>query len=90
MKAAKRLQRSVIAVITTAAMLGTSVFPAMAEETAIKNTWILNDDGYWNYYKSNGKMAAGEERKIQGQWYGFDEDGKMYSNCNLREPGRSG
>lgn len=86
MKAAKRLQRSVIAVITTAAMLGTSVFPAMAEETAIKNTWILNDDGYWNYYKSNGKMAAGEERKIQGQWYGFDEDGNMYSNEIFESP----
>ena len=86
MKAAKRLQRSVIAVITTAAMLGTSVFPAMAEETAIKNTWILNDDGYWNYYKSNGEMAAGEERKIQGQWYGFDEDGNMYSNEIFKSP----
>ena len=75
-----RARRILAAGMSAVLLTGTMVFPAMADETAPKNQWILNDEGYWNYYKSSGEMASGEVRKIHGVWYAFDEDGRMYSD----------
>lgn len=75
-----RARRVLAAGMSAVLLTGTMVFPAMADETAPKNQWILNDEGYWNYYKSSGKMASGEVRKIHGVWYAFDKDGRMYSD----------
>ena len=75
-----RARRVLAAGMSAVLLTGIMVFPAMADETAPKNQWILNDEGFWNYYKSNGEMAAGEVRKIHGVWYAFDEDGRMYSD----------
>ncbi len=75
-----RARRVLAAGMSAVLLTGTMVFPAMADETAPKNQWILNDEGYWNYYKSSGEMASGEVRKIHGVWYAFDEDGRMYSD----------
>lgn len=75
-----RARRVLAAGMSAVLLTGTMVFPAMADETAPKNQWILNDEGYWNYYKSSGEMASGEVRKIHGAWYAFDEDGRMYSD----------
>lgn len=75
-----RARRVLAAGMSAVLLTGTMVFPAMADETAPKNQWILNDEGYWNYYKSSGEMASGEVRNIHGVWYAFDEDGRMYSD----------
>ena len=75
-----RARRILAAGMSAVLLTGTMVFPAMADETAPKNQWILNDEGYWNYYKSSGEMASREVREIHGAWYAFDEDGRMYSD----------
>ena len=75
-----RARRVLAAGMSAVLLTGTMVFPAMADETAPKNQWILNDEGYWNYYKSDGEMASREVQKIHGVRYAFDEDGRMYAD----------
>lgn len=86
MNKGKRLRRSIAAAATAALMLGMSVFPAMADEGSLTNAWVLNEEGYWNYYRGNGEMAVDEERQIHGEYYAFDEEGHMYSDMLFQSP----
>ncbi len=50
-----------------------------AEETEpIKNGWV-KEDGAWYWYQ-DGVMAAETVLKIDGAYYGFDANGRMYNN----------
>lgn len=44
-----------------------------------KHAWYL-EDGEWHYYDRNGVMFMAREKGINDKWYGFDKDGRMYSD----------
>ena len=47
-----------------------------ASEEALQQDYE-NDDYRWWYFKSNGKLASDELKKINGKTYAFDEYGRM-------------
>lgn len=69
----KRIAAALIVVMTAAMMVG----PAWAEEPV--NTWRLVD-GFWYYYDDSGEILRGREKYINKNWYGFDDEGRMYSD----------
>lgn len=54
---------------------------AVAEQAA-KNGWQKGEDGSW-YYLQNGSAITNCVEKIGEQYYGFDQDGKMYSGTHF-------
>ena len=47
----------------------------------VNNQWTLVD-GYY-YYASDGQVVKDDVVMINGKYYGFDEDGRMYDNITF-------
>ena len=58
-------------------------FTVSAEES-VKNGWY-NDKGYFEYFE-NGYQYKDGEYNIDGSYFRFDSDGKMYSNEWYQNP----
>ncbi|WP_373263819.1 N-acetylmuramoyl-L-alanine amidase family protein [Hungatella hathewayi] len=70
----QRIAAALVVVMTVTMMAG----PSWAEEAPVR-TWRLTD-GFWYYYDGNGEMIQGREKYIHEKWYGFDDEGRMYSD----------
>lgn len=71
------------AAVTVLAVLAMLTFTVSAEES-VKNGWY-NDKGYFEYFE-NGYQYKDGEYNIDGSYFRFDSDGKMYSNEWYRNP----
>lgn len=54
------------------------------------DSWYEDTDGNRYYYDESGYRAESEVKKIDGSYYGFASDGKMYSNTQFYIPKPNG
>ncbi|ACV22464.1 Thermophilic serine proteinase precursor [Slackia heliotrinireducens] len=55
-------------------------------DSPVCNAW-KRIDGYWYYFKSDGRAAASEWEKVGSYWYHFDSSGHMQKNRWLKSGG---
>ncbi len=79
MKWKKGLKQKMATALIVAMTVGMTAGSAWADEAPAKS-WVVDEAGNWTYYKSDGEQVIGREKYIRGNWYGFDENGRMYSN----------
>lgn len=71
------------AVATVLALLAMLTFAVSAEDS-VKDGWY-NDKGYYEYFE-NGYQYKDGQYNIDGSYFRFDSDGKMYSNEWYQHP----
>lgn len=74
----KGLKQKIATVLIVAMTAGMTAGPAWADETPTRK-WV-QDGGFWYYYDDQGEMVKNREKYINKKWYGFNEEGVMYSN----------
>ena len=71
------------AAATVLALLAMLTFAVSAEDS-VKDGWY-NDKGYYEYFENGYQYKDGEYR-IDGSYFRFDENGKMYSEKWYQNP----
>ena len=74
----KGLKQRLAVALIVAMTAGMTAVPAWADENPVRQ-WV-NDGGKWYFYNGDGELTRGKEKYIRDNWYGFDDDGVMYSN----------
>lgn len=66
--------------LIVAMTIGMTAGSAWADESeSMVRRWVCDGDS-WYYYNGKGVMVKDKEQYIKDTWYGFDEEGRMYSN----------
>ena len=63
------------------------VIDSKGVQHAMANNQWIHVDGYY-YYALDGQVVKDDVVMINGKYYGFDEDGKMYDNVTFNKYGR--
>lgn len=78
MRLKKRMKQRMATALIVAMTVGMTAGSAWADETPT-HKWV-QESGLWYYYDGQGEMVKNKEKYINKKWYGFNEDGVMYSN----------